>query len=121
MSGPGRLDETAVCLTCGEMHWSAMGHACSRGRRIRHLLIRLSHRMPVFVRAKPKRSGRCDCPFCSSKELRARARTGMPMRHPERILRNLPDDQEKLLTVLAEATWPAMEYIDITAEPPGEQ
>lgn len=88
-------------------------------QRIRYVLIRLSHRLPGLAPSKAR--GRCDCPFCSCGERRARARAGMPMKHPERILRYLPDDQEKLLTGLAEKTWPKCEYMDIIAGHPGEQ
>jgi hypothetical protein len=106
-----------MCLNCGKTYWFEKAHTCGCSiLRIRNSLVRLSHQLPVFVASKPKRSGRCDCPFCSSKERRARARSGMPMKHPERILRNLADEQEALLTRLAADTWPASEYLDIVIE-----
>lgn len=86
--------------------------------RIRIFLTRRIHRLARVL--SPRRPGRCDCPLCSERELRARIRTGMALNHPERILRHLPDDQEQLLLALAWETWPALEYIDIIAGQPGE-
>lgn len=119
MSGPWRLPETSVCLNCGAVYYTAEGCNCNpMGSRARMFVVRLSHLLSLPVLSN--RAGRCDCPFCSCGERRARVRTGMPMKHPERILRNLSDDQEKLLTALADATWSEAEYLDIIAGHMGE-
>lgn len=57
--------------------------------------------------------GRCGCPLCSKAERDARAAIGMPARHPERIIRELPGGQEEWLAALAAALWPEEEYTAI--------
>jgi hypothetical protein len=46
-------------------------------------------------------------------ERQARAALGMPARHPERITAELPAAGEEWLAELAEALWPADEYVQI--------
>jgi len=49
-------------------------------------------------------------------ERRARKSIGMPARHPERLTRELPEDQEEWLAGLAAGLWPDDEYAQIIAE-----
>lgn len=69
----------------------------------------------------PRHSGRCGCPLCSHSERRVRAKIGMPLRHPERITRELPAKQEALLGLLADELWPGCEYVAIITGNDGEQ
>ncbi len=60
--------------------------------------------------------GRCGCPVFDTAERDARRAIGMPVRHPERITRDLPGGQEEWLAALAAALWPCDEYAVIIAE-----
>ena len=57
--------------------------------------------------------GRCGCPICDRTERDARVAIGMPVRHPERITRELPGGQEESLDALAATLWPGCEYAAI--------
>jgi hypothetical protein len=61
-------------------------------------------------------AGQCRCPLCSHGERQARAAVGMPVRHPERITRELPAPQEEWLAAVADDLWPDDEYGDIITE-----
>lgn len=78
--------------------------------RVTAVLARLAGRMSARSR------GRCPCPLCSLAERRARARLGMPLRHPERVTRELPGHQEEQLAALAAELWPAGEWTEITTQ-----
>ena len=60
--------------------------------------------------------GRCGCPLCNRAEWQARAAIGMSARHPERLTRELPRQQEEYLAALADGLWPDDEYAGIIAE-----
>jgi hypothetical protein len=59
---------------------------------------------------------RCGCPACDHAERDARAKLGMPVRHPEKITRDLPPGQDEQLAELASVLWPGDEYTAIIAE-----
>jgi hypothetical protein len=80
---------------------------------LRLCLTRLARRaMEMNVRSR----GRCRCPMCTWGERQTRTQLGMAPRHPERITRELPEDQEELLAWLADEAWPEEEYADIITE-----
>jgi hypothetical protein len=49
-------------------------------------------------------------------ELDARTAIGMPLKHPERITRDLPDRDEEWLAEAAASLWPDDEYAEVTLE-----
>jgi hypothetical protein len=59
---------------------------------------------------------RCGCPACDKTERDARRLIGMPIRHPERITRDLPAGQDEWLAALADQLWPDDEYTAIITE-----
>jgi hypothetical protein len=83
-------------------------------------IARLLRLLPALVRGH--RGGRCGCPLCHHAERTARAALGMPIKHPERIARDLPDHHEEWLAELATTLWPDDEYTEIITEiRPGDQ
>jgi hypothetical protein len=68
-----------------------------------------------------RRRGRCGCPLCNHAEREARAAIGMARKHPERLTRELPADQEDYLGWLADQTWPDEEYTAIIVELRGQE
>ena len=61
--------------------------------------------------------GWCPCPACDRGERAARTAYRMPIRHPERITRELPAAQEEWLAAIAAELWPADEYTAIIDQP----
>jgi hypothetical protein len=61
--------------------------------------------------------GWCPCPACNDDERTARAACRMPLRHPERITRELSAAHEDWLVALATELWPADEYTAIIDQP----
>jgi hypothetical protein len=59
---------------------------------------------------------RCGCPAYDKTERDARAASGMPIRHPERLTRELPESDEEQLAGLAAELWPDDEYAQIISE-----
>lgn len=66
--------------------------------------------------ARGHRGGRCGCIACDKTERDARTAIGMPIRHPERITRDLPERNENWLADVAGLLWPDEEYAEIIAE-----
>lgn len=58
-------------------------------------------------------AARCGCPLCNPAELEQRDVIGMPVRHPESIIRELPTWQEEALAELAAELWPTDEWSEI--------
>lgn len=67
-------------------------------------------------RHSARKRGRCGCPLCNHAERHARAQLGMAPRHPERLTRELPEQQEEQLAAVATELWPDDEWTEITAE-----
>lgn len=113
MSTPGRFPERLVCPRCGTtIHWTLHRHDCNSAvTRTTSSWSRLRHKLVALLPGR--HSGRCACPLCSYSERHARIKIDMPVRHPERITRGLPDEQEELLAVLADEMWPEDEYVAI--------
>jgi hypothetical protein len=59
---------------------------------------------------------RCGCPACDKTERDARTAMDMPVRHPERLTRELPESEEEQLAGLAAELWPDDEYAQIISE-----
>lgn len=116
LQGPDRQPAASVCLRCGAVHVVGRAHCCghSRRTRVRALWTRLTRKLTAMIAGS--HSGRCGCPLCSRAERQVRQTIGMPLRHPERITRDLPDAQEELLALLADEMWPDDEYIAIIRE-----
>ena len=70
----------------------------------------------LATRHNARRRGRCGCPLCNHAERDARTSLGMARKHPERLTRELPADQEDYLGWLADQTWPDEEYAAIIIE-----
>lgn len=51
-----------------------------------------------------------------SAERNARKAMAMPVRHPERLTRELPERDEEMLAALAAELWPGDEFTQIIAE-----
>lgn len=110
---------TIVCLNCGAVSWGVRNACGCTTPPIRILMARLTGHLTAL--AASRHSGQCRCPLCNRSERQARAQFAMPVRHPERITRDLPDEQEELLAVLAGETWPEDEYTTIIAEYLGDR
>lgn len=124
MSVPGRWPQTAVCLSCGAVYWVAEGHACGCGpSRVRVFLTGIAGYLTALAPwlSPCRHSRRCGCPLCSRSERQVRMKIGMPVGHPEWITRELADEQEELLALLAGETWPEDEYASIVAEYLGDR
>ena len=116
MSGPGKLPMTDVCPSCGVVYRTTQGHSCGRGTsRVRAFLASLAGWLFIQVRGGHVR--RCACPLCNQVERQMREAMGVPLRHPERVARDLPGDQEEQLAALAEELWPHDEYAAIVTNP----
>lgn len=61
--------------------------------------------------------GACRCVACDKAEQKARIELGMPVLHPERVVRELQRGQEEWLSAVASELWPDDEYTAISADP----
>jgi hypothetical protein len=71
----------------------------------------------LLIPVRGEHAGRCPCPLCHRAERDAREAMGVPLRHPERVTRELPAVQEEQLAELADELWPEDEYMAILANP----
>jgi hypothetical protein len=71
----------------------------------------------LFIQVSAEHVRRCACPPCNRAERETRQAMGVPLRHPERVARNLRDDQEEQLAALADELWPHDEYASIVINP----
>jgi hypothetical protein len=70
----------------------------------------------LSLRSTCGHAGQCRCPLCNHSERQARVAIGMPIRHPERITRELPAPLEEWLASVAADLWPDDEYAGIITE-----
>lgn len=71
----------------------------------------------LATRLRPLVPGVCRCAARDKAEQKARAQLGMPVLHPERIVRGMKRGQEEWLSAVASELWPDDEYTAIAADP----